>query len=265
MSRDAMNESKVEKLFYQVIIPEHTDYDSAPPVSGETDDFKWHLSKDQLLIEMKSHYSSEDEAREIVDQFLESWEVTTALLSGPESLTFSFDRSQILAREQDLVHSEITELDVSASEVIQLSDVLRLHVSHAAFPVPPQRFRLSPEAEMMFQRYKLYRAGRESLLGMARWCLTVVEYSARGREGAVDQYRIDLKVIRKLGELCGNREDITEARKSNGPSGVTPLKPAEREWIKSVIKRLILRVGEYGFDPNARMPQITMSDFQGAQ
>ena len=53
-----MNESKVEKLFYRVIIPEHTDYDSAPPVSGETDDFKWHLSKDQLLIEMKSHYSS---------------------------------------------------------------------------------------------------------------------------------------------------------------------------------------------------------------
>jgi hypothetical protein len=100
---------------------------------------------------------------------------------------------------------------------------------------------------------------------MARWCLTVVEYSARGREGAADQYRIDLKVIRKLGELCSNRQDITEARKSNGPYGVTPLKPAEREWIKSVIKILILRVGEYGFDPNARMPQITMSDFQGAQ
>jgi len=40
------------------------------------------------------------------------------------------------------------------------------------------------------------------------------------------------------------------------------LKPAEREWTESVIKKLILRVGQYGFDPNAKLPQINMSDFQ---
>jgi hypothetical protein len=90
-----------------------------------------------------------------------------ALVHGPESLTFNFDRSQILDRTQGFAYSDNTELNVSASEVIQLSDVLRLHVSQAEFPPPPQRFRLSPEAEMMFQRYKLYREGRESLLGMA--------------------------------------------------------------------------------------------------
>ena len=40
------------------------------------------------------------------------------------------------------------------------------------------------------------------------------------------------------------------------------MKPAEREWTESVIKKLILRVGQYGFDPNAKLPQINMSDFQ---
>jgi hypothetical protein len=39
------------------------------------------------------------------------------------------------------------------------------------------------------------------------------------------------------------------------------LKPEEREWIKTVIKTLILRVGEYAFNPIAKLTQITMSDF----
>ena len=106
---------------------------------------------------------------------------------------------------------------------------------------------------MMYLRYKLYREGRESLLGMAYWCLTVIEYSARGRTEAADQYRVDLKVLRRLGELCGNRGGINEAKKLNGQAGVTPLKPEEREWIKTVIKTLILRVGEYAFNPIAKL------------
>jgi len=256
-----MNDPHIEKLYYRVIIPDHTDYDNAPPISGETDEFKCLLSMDQLIIEMKTHFSSEDEAREVVYQYLKAWEVTAAMVHGPESLTFNFDRSQILERTQGAAYSDNTELNVSASEVIQLSDVLRLHVSQAEFPPPPQRFRLSPEAEMMFQRYKLYHEGRESLLGMAYWCLTVIEYSARGRTEAADQYRVDLKVLRRLGELCGNRGGINEARKLNGQAGVTPLKPEEREWIKTVIKTLILRVGEYAFNPIAKLTQITMSDF----
>ena len=142
-----------------------------------------------------------------------------------------------------------------------LADEAVVHVSHAEFPAPPQRFRLSSEAEMMYLRYKLYRDGRESLLGVAYWCLTVIEYSARGRTEAADQYRIDLKILRRLGELCGNRGDINEARKLSGQAGVVPLKQEEREWIKTVIKTLILRVGEYAFNPIAKLTQITMSDF----
>jgi hypothetical protein len=164
-----MNDLYVEKLFYQVVIPKGVDYDKSPPFSGEADDFRLHLSKDQL--------------------------------------------------------------------------------------------KTSPEVEMIYLRYKLYREGRESLLGMAYWCLTVVEYSARGRTEAADQYRVDLKVLRRLGELCGNRGGINEARKLSGQAGVTPLKPEEREWIKTVIKTLILRVGEYAFNPIAKLTQITMSDF----
>jgi hypothetical protein len=265
MSGDAMSEAHVEKLFYRVLVPEHTDYETAASISGETEDFNWNLSKDQLVIEIKAHYQTEDEAREAIDQYLKAWEVMAALHHAPECLTFSFDRSEVSDQPPRASDSDNIELNPSASEVIQLSDVLRFHESHSDFPAPPEKFRLSPETEMMFDRYKLYRAGRESLLGTAYWCLTVVEYSARGKEEAADQYRIDLKVLRKLGELCGNRRDTTGAGKLKKQAGITPLKSTEREWIRSVVKRLILRAGEYSFDPNAKLPQITVSDFPGVQ
>ena len=256
-----MNDPHVERLYYQVIIPEDVDYGNAHPLSGDTDDFRLHLSKDQLIVEMKTHCTSEDDARGIVDDYLKAWEVTAGLLHNPDTLTFKFSTSIILDRTPSNENIQNTESNVSSSEVIMLSDEAVAHVSHAEFPSPPQQFRTSPEVEMMYLRYKLYREGRESLLGMAYWCLTVIEYSARGRTDAADQYRVDLKVLRRLGELCGNRGGINEARKLNGQAGVTPLKPEEREWIKTVIKTLILRVGEYAFNPIAKLTQITMSDF----
>ena len=256
-----MNDPHVEKLCYQVVIPKGVDYDKSPPLSGETDDFRLHLSKDQLIFEMKTHCASEDEARGIVDDYLKAWEVTAGLLHNPDSLTFKFSSSILLDRPPGNNNIRNAELNVSLSDVLVLSDEAVVHVSHAEFPAPPQQFKTSPEVEMMYLRYKLYREGRESLLGMAYWCLTVIEYSARGRTEAADQYRVDLKVLRRLGELCGNRGGINEARKLSGQAGVTPLKLEEREWIKTVIKTLILRVGEYAFNPIAKLTQITMSDF----
>jgi hypothetical protein len=73
---------------------------------------------------------------------------------------------------------------------------------------------------------------------------------------------IDYRVLRKLGDLCCNRGDIRDARKHKGNAGITPLRPAEREWIRAVVKKLILRVGEYAYHPVAKLPMITMSDFQ---
>jgi hypothetical protein len=40
-----------------------------------------------------------------------------------------------------------------------------------------------------------------------------------------------------------------------------PLKPNEKTWIEKVIKAIILRVGEYAYDPDAKFKKITMSEF----
>ena len=251
-----MTTSRVEKLFYKVIPPEDSDYDKAPPISGETQDFKWQLSKDQLAVDMKTHCATESEARGIVEEFLRGWEISTEIQQGADGLGFIFNSSITLKQPTGDDDSRNKVLDVDSSEIILLSDVVRPHVSHARFPEPPLNFRASPEVEMMLIRYKMYREGRESLLGMAYWCLTVVEYAAGGRSEVADQYRVDFRVLRKLGELCGNRGDGMEARKLKGNAGITPLKPTEREWIRAVVKRLILRIGEYAYDPVAKIEDI---------
>lgn len=256
-----MNAPHVEKLFYRVIIPEHIDYNHAPPISGETDDFKWGLKKDQLLIEMKTHCTTENDAKEIVDEYLKGWEITAGLLNGPESLVFKFDRSVIVNQPSSYEKDENAGIYDESLEAILLVSEATSHVSYDRFPSLSVYFKASPEVEMMFMRYKLYREGRETLLGMAYWCFTVLEYSAGGRTEAADQYVVDYRVLRKLGELCCNRGDIGGARKLKGNAGMTPLKPAEREWIRAVVKKLILRVGEYAYDPVAKLPMITMSDF----
>ena len=260
-----MNDPHVEKLFYKVTPSEGTDYDKAPPISGETVDFKWHLSKDQLAIEMKAHFATEDEARGIVDEYLKGWEVSIGLLHGPDNLTFKFLKSEIAYRTPNSESSPNITVNVGTSEMILLTEEVKVHVSHGKSPTRPQNFKLSPEVEMMYLRYKLYREGRETLLGMAYWCLTVMEYSAGGRPEAADQYRVDYRVLRKLGELCGNRGDVREARKMKGNAGITPLKQTEREWIRAVVKRLILRVGEYAYDPVPKLQPITMADFPSIQ
>jgi hypothetical protein len=261
MSGADMNDPHVDKLFYRVITPEHIDYDKAPPISGETDKFKWDLNKDHLLIEMKIQCATENDAKEIVDEYLKGWEITAGILDGPESLAFKFDSSVIV--NQPSSHEKVENAGIfdESLEAILLVSEATDHVSYDRFPPLSKDFKASPEAEMMFMRYKLYREGRETLLGLAHWCFTVLEYSAGGRSEAADQYMIDYRVLRKLGELCANRGDIREARKHKGTAGITPLRPAEREWIRAVVKRLILRVGEYAYHPVARMPMITMSDF----
>jgi hypothetical protein len=256
-----MDYPHVKKLYYRVISSEETDYDKAASISDETYDFKWKLSKDQLAIEMKAHRNTEREAREIVEEYLKGWEVTAGLLHGPDSLSFRFSSSIILDRSSNDTYDRNTVLTVDPSETIVLSDEIKLHVSHGNFPDPPQNFKASPEVEMMFLRYKMYRDGRESLLNMAYWCLKVMEYTAGGRPEASDQYQIDQRVFRKLGELCSSRGDVYEARTLKGNAAIPPLKPVEREWIRAVVKRLILRVGEYAYDPVAKLPMITMSDF----
>jgi hypothetical protein len=262
MNRPDMNDPHVEKLFYRLVIPEHTDYNHAPPISGEVDDFKWDLNKDHLLIEMKVHCATENDAKRIVAAFLREWEVSAGLCHGPDNLKFTFQRSKIIDRMPD---RKVINLQASISGCTTTSLDAILHVSQNQFPTPPQSFKVTPEVERMYLRYGNYQKGKESLLSIAYWCLTLLEgstkVSKKKRITAADQYGIDIEVLNELGRLSSEAGDETEARKFTDKSTLVRLTPSEKTWVESVVKKLIERMAEYAHDPSAKRSQVTMPDF----
>ena len=62
-------------------------------------------------------------------------------------------------------------------------------------------------------------------------------------------------------KLTSTKGDPAEARKFPQNGIFEPLRSKENEWITSVIKALIHRVGEYAHDPRAKLKQLSMSDF----
>jgi hypothetical protein len=113
----------------------------------------------------------------------------------------------------------------------------------------------------MYLRYKAYRKNHETLASMAYMCLTTLEASAGGRKEAARQYNIANAVLDNLGNLTANKGNREEARKFPKEGKFEPLRPKEKEWIVSVIKALIRRAGEYAYDPNAKLKQVSMRDF----
>jgi hypothetical protein len=109
----------------------------------------------------------------------------------------------------------------------------------------------------MLLRYHGYRDGREPLLSMAYFCLTVLEANAGGRSAAARKYRIDKAVLHKLGELTSRRGDLATARKAT--AGVAaPLTGPETAWLEVAVKTLIWRLGDTG--DTTKLPSITLAE-----
>ena len=120
-----------------------------------------------------------------------------------------------------------------------------------------RRLSFTPDAATVANRYQGYREGREPLLAMAYFCLTVLEAGAGGRREAAATYKIHESVLGKLGELTSERGDPGTARKMKAPA-MQPLSGAETVWIQEAIKQIIWRLGDQR--ATTELPTITMAD-----
>lgn len=258
-----MNDPHVNALFYRVITANDVDYDKAPPLSEETGDFLFTITGDIAQFRMKSHFATEEEAKICVDKFLQTWSIFIGLKDySPDEITFVFKNAEIVDRSPPRKDSQSESLSVCLSETIHVSTSVSTHLSRAKFPSLPEEFAVSPDVETTYLRYKMYRQNRDSFLSMAYMCLTMIEASAgRNRKDAAKKYYINLDVLNKLGELASTRGSKLEARKAPKKTAYTPLTQNEKTWLERVIKRIILRLGEYAFDPNLKLQTITMNDF----
>lgn len=259
-----MNDPHVDIVRYKVIFPKDIDYDKAPPLTEETNDFIFTITPKVASFKMKAHFPKEEDAKTITDEFLQTYSLYLGIECSPDEINFSYNGVAIIDRNPPKDKNNVTvatECLTCTAKVVLGGEV---HLSRAKFMPYPKNFILTPDVESMYLRYKNYCKKRENLLSMAYMCLTVLEASVGGRQAASSKYSIDISVLRKLGELVSTKGDRSEARKApkDKINKFIPLTNNERIWIEQVIKRMIIRAGESAASSKQNLPKIILNDFQ---
>ena len=255
-----MRDPHVENLRYRLKTSATTTYENPPAVKVIRNEFECCLEDGILTCLMREHYPTVKEAQRVVEGFLHSWEIKTALELGRDEMHFQFEDSHVIDRNPPpLGSSEFVH--VSASGVVKFtgSAISILCITRRKYPDPPTVFTVTPDVETLWGRYEKYLDGKEKLLSMAYACLTFVEKKiASGRKSAADLYRIDFKILDTLGDLTSNLGDNMTARKFTQDSNLKKLSGKEIKWIEAAVKLLIQRTGEL---ENIQLIQhITMND-----
>jgi hypothetical protein len=241
---DAKPDFHVVSLRFKLRPSDEVTYASPAPVEFETEEVRFRLADGKLTCEMTSHFPTAEEARAVVDPVLRAWEVDADLRWNRGELRFEFDGADIIDRSpippgviRGHAHMVLGVAAISAIGTVSV------HVTRTHYPEPPGTFRLNPDAESILLRYQGYLGGREPLLSMAYFCLTVLEANAGGRASAAVAYRIEKAVLGKMGELTSRRGDRVSVRKATvGPA--QPLAGPERAWLEAALKALIWRLGD---------------------
>lgn len=253
-----MNDPHVVALHYRIETPETVTYDSPPAVEEETPQFTARLTEGRATVTLKEHFATAEAARELVDPYLRAWELAAALQFGRVELCFVFERPDIIDRNPTpgTITGAVCFL-ASAS----LSGTAIVRTIRREYPAPPQGFVVSLDAETLWHRYEGYTEGREPLLSMAYFCLTLLEARAGSRLNAVRLYGIHKNALNKLGELTA-LGDVQTARKIDQQGKSRPLTAQETIWVQAAVRALIRRVGEaeWASRTGAQLRQITMVD-----
>jgi len=210
---------------------------------------------------MREHYPTVKKAQRVVGDFLHSWEIKTALELGRDEIQFQFEDSHMIDRDPPPpgVPKKVN-LSSNAASTSNVSAVL--HAKRRKYPDPPTVFTVTPDVETLWLRYNIYLDGREEILTMAYFCLTVVENKAGGkkkRESATKLFLIDESILDKLGDLTANRGNAETARKMpEKGKNMIALSGKEKKWIEAAVKILVRRMGELANIQTAKL--ITMND-----
>ena len=239
-----MNDPHVVALLYRVHHHDRVDYSRAEPLTFETADFHVEVKNQKARFELKQHYATEEDAREVVEPFIQNWEFVSSLSRDPDCFRLEFDGVEIIDRRPnpDVVHGSGMHGRVKSSGRPGKGKAYA-----NAFPPPPSGINSAHrDVVVLFDRYERYKAGKEPLASFAYYCHTEIEKRARGKTTAAKEYNISRKLLGRISQLSSTKGG-TEARKAEGAG--SPLTEDERGFLEQAVARLIQRVAEYHASP----------------
>ena len=145
-----MRDEQVIELYYRLECINNVYFSSPPPILGETSFFHYSLNNGKLTINLKQHCSNVEEAQNLVDDFLRSWELYDALLNERRRIRFVFDNVRIINPNNP------NETIIYAKSGLILGSISELKVTYPCYPNPPSIFNISPDVLTLWQRYEGY-------------------------------------------------------------------------------------------------------------
>ena len=248
-----MNDPHVVALIYRIEHGDSIDYSAAGRLDVEEPKFRLAVEDSRVRFEFKVHYATQEQAREKLADYIRVWEFDATLKRGnPDAFRLVFQKAEVIDRSPTP-----GTVSLSAGEVVRVTDSLKSTLRVPEYPAPPSDIALDPYAEMMHYRYLRHCQDREPLASMAYFCLTTLELAAGGRQAAADRYRIDFKVLGKIGELTSRNRGGPDARKA---SRAPTLTDRERQFLDQAVKAVIRRVAERAHSPPGQLPRISLLD-----
>ena len=112
-----MNDPHVSVLIYRVRHDETVNYDKASPLEYETASFKVSIKGCEAHFEMKEHFRTAEQAREVVGPFIRQWEFAAALDRDPGEFELVFLEAVVEDRKPTP-----GVVDVARQETVQARD-----------------------------------------------------------------------------------------------------------------------------------------------
>ena len=144
-------------LYYRIVHPGWLDYTEAKWRDVETANS--HVTRENrvVMVKMKNPDMTLDEAKILVDLFLDEWEFVSDLESRPGALIFEFSHYK-----RDVPDPSPHEKRIRARDVMKTQDSAQIRVAPSAFPSSPSApLELSAEVVLMRDRFLRYKRGRE--------------------------------------------------------------------------------------------------------
>ena len=263
-----MNDPHVKAINYFIEHDDSVDYRDAAPLVYEDELFCIRADKGKVVLEPKSHYPTEEEAKGAAEGFVRRWEFVASLRARSGDFRLLYAGVDIIDRSPPPPPPGVVNVGPVTFRFGVLKAQARVTRVAAGYPAPPSGLAIEPDdpdASFMLSRLDLYRQGRESLASVANLCLTVLEYSASqataGKNGrrprAAKHYRITTTVLNRVAALS-DRKGGHLARKAKGRND--PFTEEETMFLDATVAAFVRRAAERAADPNGTLPLITMAD-----
>ena len=244
-----MNDPHVVALIYTITHGQSVDYSAAKPMDHEEPDFHVKIANEKVRFEFKKRHATVEPARRSIEEYICAWEVAAGLKGGANCFQLKYDDAQIEDRNPTPGVAALNGSPLRSEVTISKADIT-LSLSH--YPSPPSRMKITPDVQLMYDRYMNYLQDRDPLTSMAYFCWTMV------KDNPTTKTDFSRKVCHTIGRLSQGGGPKS-ARKREGIDK-EPLTDQDCRFLIEAIKAIILRASERAHDPDSDLPQISMSD-----